>query len=103
MPLTVLTDDDVRTLLHSLDRTAIIKLQQSLADALHYYSAGEDDENSSCGAGYQPPRTQIKCKNGSTTLFMPGSSMDGIGIKVVTISEGNATQIRAPTFGSIDS
>jgi hypothetical protein len=46
MPLTILTDENVRVLLHSLTKRDILEMQQSLADALHYYStAVEDDDN----------------------------------------------------------
>jgi ornithine cyclodeaminase/alanine dehydrogenase-like protein (mu-crystallin family) len=89
MPLTVLGDDDVRLLLHSLDRDDIISLQQSLGDALHYYSAVDAETDNECAAGQQLARTQMIRKDGSTTLFMPGSSTDGIGIKVVTLTESS--------------
>jgi hypothetical protein len=87
MPLTVLSYEDVRLLLHSLDRDDIITLQQSLGDALHYYSSADAQADNECGASHQPSRTQMIRKDGSTTLFMPGSSMDGMGIKVVTLVE----------------
>ena len=46
MPLTILTDSDVRSLLHKLSKQDVLDLQQSLADGLHYYStATEEDSN----------------------------------------------------------
>lgn len=87
MPLTVLGDDDVRLLLHSLKREDILNLQQALGDALHYYSSGEAEAENQCSADMQPHRTQILRKDGSSTLFMPGMSNDGLGIKVVTLSD----------------
>ena len=87
MPLTVLTDQDVRTLLHSLTKTDILNIQQSLADALHYYSTAVEDDDNGCCASYQPKRTQLTRKDGSTTLFMPANSMDSMGVKIVTLSE----------------
>lgn len=82
-PLTVLTDEDVRAVLHSLTGEDIKTLQQSLADALHQYStAGEED---GCCSSYQPQRTALKRKDGSTTLFMPASSDTGLGVKIVTL------------------
>jgi ornithine cyclodeaminase/alanine dehydrogenase-like protein (mu-crystallin family) len=87
MPLTILTDEDVRILLHSLTRKDILDLQQSLADALHYYSTAVEEEDNGCCASYQPQRTSLKRKDGSTTLFMPANSNEGMGVKIVTLSE----------------
>ncbi|PNS16619.1 hypothetical protein CAC42_4583 [Sphaceloma murrayae] len=84
MPLTILTDGDVNTLLHSLVRDDILDLQQSLADALHFYSTSGEDN--SCCSSYQPMRTALKRRDGATTLFMPASAHTGVGIKVVTLS-----------------
>ncbi|OJD40397.1 nad-binding protein [Diplodia corticola] len=91
MPLTVLTDRDVKSLLHSLGRQDILDLQQSLGDALHYYSTATETE-SGCCATYQPQRTQLKRKDGSTTLFMPASSNDGLGVKIVTLPDPSASK-----------
>ncbi|KAF2130385.1 NAD(P)-binding protein [Dothidotthia symphoricarpi CBS 119687] len=87
MPLTILADSDVRALLHSLTKQDILDLQQSLADALHHYSTATVDDSNGCCAEYQPLRTTLKRNDGQTTLFMPASSEDGMGIKVVTLSE----------------
>ncbi|KAK4985304.1 hypothetical protein LTR50_006055 [Elasticomyces elasticus] len=84
MPLTILTDCDVRHLLLSFTREDILELQQSLADALHFYSSSTED-NGCCSAN-QPERTSLRRKGGSTTLFMPASSTDNMGVKVVTLS-----------------
>lgn len=82
-PLTVLSDEDVRNVLHSLTGADIKNIQQSLADALHQYSlAGEED---GCASAYQPQRTSLKRTDGSTTLFMPASSNSGLGVKIVTL------------------
>jgi hypothetical protein len=64
MPLTILTDQNVRTILHSLDREDIYEVQQSLADGLHYYSTAAEDNG--CCSSYQPMRTQLKRKDGGT-------------------------------------
>jgi hypothetical protein len=87
MPLTILTDKDVRTLLHSLTKNDILSIQQSLADALHYYSTAVEDDDNGCCASYQPKRTKLTRKDGSTTLFMPANSLDSMGVKIVTLSE----------------
>jgi ornithine cyclodeaminase/alanine dehydrogenase-like protein (mu-crystallin family) len=105
MPLTILTDDDVTNLLHSLERQDILDLQQSLADALHFYSSGDDDEqNNNCSASNQPERISMCRKDGSTTLFMPGSSADGMGFKVVTLAESTRQdENRAPNLDTTTS
>lgn len=84
--LTILTDADVHALLHSLTKQDIVDLQQSLADALHYYSTTTVEDSNGCCADYQPLRTSLKRSDGQTTLFMPASSEAGLGIKVVTLS-----------------
>ncbi|KAI9717171.1 MAG: hypothetical protein M1812_004919 [Candelaria pacifica] len=85
MPLTVLTDNDVRTLLRSLTKADIAIIQHSLAEALHAYSSGTQDDG--CCSMYQPERTSFALKDGSTTLFMPARTSDSTGMKIVTISE----------------
>ncbi|KAF2690191.1 NAD(P)-binding protein [Lentithecium fluviatile CBS 122367] len=86
MPLTILTDAEVRALLHALTKQDILDLQQSLADALHYYSTSTEDDANDCCSSYQPLRTALKRSDGQTTLFMPASSNDGFGVKIVTLS-----------------
>jgi len=89
MPLTVLGDQDVSRILHSFDRDDILELQQSLADALHWYSTSNDAND--CCSDFQPERTHLKRKDGSTTLFMPASGTTGQGVKVVTIVPPDAS------------
>jgi hypothetical protein len=79
MPLIVLTDADVRTLLSKLMRDDVEYLQNSLSRALHEYSTGTSLEG--CAAGNQPERTVIESHRGNTTLFMPSTSSTGIGMK----------------------
>ena len=85
MPLTVLSDSDVRTVLHSLDGDDIRDLQQNLADALHLYSTTDEDDQNGCGSSFQPLRTALKRNDHQTSLFMPASSNDGLGVKIVTL------------------
>lgn len=87
MPLTVLTDNDVKDLLMSLTRDDALMLQQNLAEALHSYSTG--DTNSPCCSSYQPARTVIK-KHGVTTLFMPASTGTSVGMKIVSLETPEA-------------
>ena len=90
MPLTILTDSNVRSLLHQLSKQDILDLQQSLADGLHYYSTATEEDSNACCSSYQPMRTALKRNDGQTTLFMPASSNDGIGFKVVTLATSDA-------------
>lgn len=95
MPLTVLGDRDVNRILHSFNRDDILELQQSLADALHWYSTSNDAND--CCSDYQPERTHLKRKDGSTTLFMPASGLTGQGVKVVSIVPPDETGLPALT------
>ncbi|KAL9115081.1 MAG: hypothetical protein Q9227_000875 [Pyrenula ochraceoflavens] len=90
MPLTVLTDSDVRDLLLKLEKDDILELQKSLGEALHEYSTGNQDTG--CCSSYQPQRTIVKRKNGNKHLFMPAISNDAVGMKIVSLAESSSTQ-----------
>ena len=85
MPLTILTDGDVRSLLHSLNREDILTLQHDLAEALHDYSTGTQESSGCCSAN-QPQRLSIPSGNGRTTLFMPARTGTTTGVKIVTLA-----------------
>lgn len=87
MPLTVLTDNNVKDLLMSLTKDDALMLQQNLCEALHSYSTG--DTNSPCCSSYQPARTVMK-KHGVTTLFMPASTGTSVGMKIVSLETPEA-------------
>jgi ornithine cyclodeaminase/alanine dehydrogenase-like protein (mu-crystallin family) len=98
MPLTVLTDSDVREILYSLNKDDIEDLQVNLAEALHSYSTG--DTNSPCCASFQPQRTVIK-KNGVTTLFMPASTGASVGMKIVSLEQPDSIEMsKKPSVAS---
>ena len=99
MPLTVLTDSDVRALLLTLDRDDILELQHNLAGAFHEYSTGNNDAG--CASDYQPHRTVITRKCGQTTLFMPASTGSTVGMKIVSL-RGDAPK-REPSITSTTS
>lgn len=88
MPLTILSGPQLRTLLHSLNRDEIVSLQQNLAEALREYSTGSQEKG--CSATYQPQRTAITRQNGCTTLFMPASTGQTLGIKMISLQDGGA-------------
>jgi ornithine cyclodeaminase/alanine dehydrogenase-like protein (mu-crystallin family) len=102
MPLTVLTDGDIREILLSLGKDEANELQTNLAEALHSYSTG--DTNSACCASYQPGRTQVK-KRGITTLFMPATTGDAVGMKIVSLEtpEGPPSKKSSISSHSTDS
>jgi ornithine cyclodeaminase/alanine dehydrogenase-like protein (mu-crystallin family) len=81
MSLTILTNTQVSSILHSLTLEQIQEFQTTLAEALHTYST-EASENSLI---HQPERTKITLNNGNTTLFMPSSNTETSGMKVVTL------------------
>lgn len=87
MPLTVLTEAQVRALLLSLSRDDVLSMQRTLAEALREYSTGNQDQG--CSASYQPQPTAITRKDGNMTLFMPASTGHTTGMKVVLL-EGDA-------------
>ena len=87
MPLTVLTDNDVKELLLKLTKKDIEEMHENLGEALHSYSTGDTNSNSSCCSSYQPARTKIR-RNGVTTLFMPASTGDAVGMKIVSLAGG---------------
>lgn len=75
MPLTILTDGEVRSLLLQLTKQDVLDLQQSLADGLHYYSTATEEDSNGCCSSYQPLRTSLKRNDGQTTLLMPVSNL----------------------------
>ncbi|GFF33136.1 hypothetical protein IFM58399_03437 [Aspergillus lentulus] len=88
MPLTVLSQAQLGSLLLSLNRDEVSSLQQSLAQALLDYSTGSQEQG--CAATYQPLRTAITRQNGCTTLFMPASTGRTIGMKMISLQDGGA-------------
>ncbi|KAJ9614535.1 hypothetical protein H2200_002672 [Cladophialophora chaetospira] len=97
MPLTVLTDSDVREILYSLTKEDVEELQTSLAEALHSYSTG--DTNSPCCSSFQPQRTVIQ-KNGVTTLFMPASTGTSVGMKIVSLEQPDVPMSKKSSVSS---
>lgn len=100
MPLTVLTDNNVKDLLMSLTKDDALMLQQNLCEALHSYSTG--DTNSPCCSSYQPARTVMK-KHGVTTLFMPASTGTSVGMKIVSLETPEAPIAKVSGSSTADS
>lgn len=100
MTLTILSDTDVRTLLHSLSVEDVSRLQQRLASALHEYSTGTQETSGGCSAN-QPPRTHVSTPDGQTTLFMPARTGETSGVKIVTLAPPAARSPSADKRGPL--
>lgn len=87
MPLTILSHSQLRSLLLSLTKEEIVGLQRKLAEALRQYSTGSQEDG--CSSSYQPQRTAITRANGCTTLFMPASTGETIGMKMISLQDGD--------------
>ncbi|MCJ1428471.1 hypothetical protein MMC29_006381, partial [Sticta canariensis] len=85
MTLTILSDSDTRSLLLSLTRPEIVRLQEALAESLHEYSTGSQ-ETCACASSNQPKRVSIPAPNQQTTLFMPASTSTSRGMKIITLN-----------------
>jgi ornithine cyclodeaminase/alanine dehydrogenase-like protein (mu-crystallin family) len=101
MPLTVLSAAQVRALLLSFSRDDILALQANLAEALREYSTGTHEQG--CSASYQPHRTAITGKDGTTTIFMPASTGKTTGVKILSaptsVDSGAAVKPGCTTIG----
>ena len=84
MTLTVLSDDQIRSLLENLTLSELHGFQAALAAALHEYSS------STCGQDgdapvHQPERISVQSKTtGATTLFMPSCNSTANAVKGTT-------------------
>ena len=80
MPLTILTDSNVKDLLDNLTVEDVESLQASMRQALHKYSTG--NQNDEACSMHQPVGTLLASeKHGTNTLFMPSKGSEGIGMK----------------------
>lgn len=80
MTFTVLSDDQVRAILESLNLDELEEFRHVLASALHEYSAGSGQSE---GSLYQQPHrvSTLHPVTKATTLFMPSCGPGGIGCK----------------------
>ncbi|KAH8599809.1 hypothetical protein B0O99DRAFT_610307 [Bisporella sp. PMI_857] len=95
-PLTVLTSSDIQDLLGDLNRDEIEHMQQSLRNALHEYSTGNQD-NPECFQNQQD-RMVTENDNGTTTLVMPARSSSGVSMKVVTLAPPEFLSVHRNAF-----
>ncbi|KAI5288928.1 hypothetical protein KEM54_004667 [Ascosphaera aggregata] len=82
MPLTILTHNDVKSVLLSLTIEQVLDLQSKLSDGLYDYSTGVGANLSN--PKFQPPRTVITHPDGLATVFMPASAGEHIGMRVMS-------------------
>ena len=102
MPLTILSDTDIHTLLLSLNRGDVAQLQHNLSEALHDYSTGTQETSVGCSAN-QPQRIAVPAANHQTTLFMPASTSTSRGIKIVTLAAAPVPSREPSISNSINS
>ena len=80
MTFTVLTDEEVRTLLEGLNVDDLEEFRHVLASALHEFSTNMQAEEE--GVYQQPHRTTtIHPGSHATTLYMPSCGPEGMGCK----------------------
>ena len=85
--LTILSAPDLHSLLLALTHDDITSMQRNIAEALREYSTGTPDQG--CSAAYQPRRTAITRRNGCTTLFMPATTGETLGIRMVSLQDND--------------
>ncbi|KAK1728420.1 UbiD family decarboxylase [Colletotrichum acutatum] len=91
MVLTVLTDDQIKTILADLTADEFDGFRKVISTALHEYST--NTHNIEDGTYHQPERVSTEnLKTGATTLYMPSVGPQGMGCKVVTLSSSKASQ-----------
>ncbi|XDG06024.1 hypothetical protein ABKA04_005639 [Annulohypoxylon sp. FPYF3050] len=89
MSLTILSDEQIRSLLENLSHEEAEGFIKTLRNALHEYSTGT--QSIADGVVHQPERASVHSNTtGATTLFMPSYSALGHAVKVVTLSSPSA-------------
>ncbi|EGX90959.1 NAD(P)-binding domain [Cordyceps militaris CM01] len=91
MTLTVLSDDQVSSILESLTLDELEEFRHVLASALHEFSTGSQVDGAD--AFQQPHRiTTQHPETKATTLYMPSCGPEGMGCKVVSLTTSAALQ-----------
>lgn len=85
MVLTVLTDDQIKTILADLTADEFDGFRKVISTALHEYST--NTHNIEDGTYHQPERVSTEnLKTGATTLYMPSVGPQGMGCKGKNLS-----------------
>ncbi|KAK7753248.1 hypothetical protein SLS62_004767 [Diatrype stigma] len=79
MSFTVLSDSDVKSLLAGLSTADATQLLDVLGQALVQYSCQDEQK-------YQPHRGVVARPDGQVSLFMPATTPETIGVKIVGVS-----------------
>ena len=82
MSFTILSDSDIKQILGALSPSDVSDLVQTLEQAMIQYSCKNEQQ-------YQPHRAVISRPGGQVTLFMPASTEQLVGVKIVGISPSN--------------
>ncbi|CAN8098440.1 unnamed protein product [Discula destructiva] len=94
MSLSILTDEQIKGLLESMNVEELESFYTDLKGALHDYSVGSQ----SCEDAdiHLPHRQSIHSSGtGATTLFMPSGSPAGLGVKVITLTPAQSAEQEA--------
>lgn len=83
MSFTVLSDSNVRQILANLSSSDVTGLVQTLEQALVRYSCNNEQQ-------YQPHRAVVSRPDGQVSLFMPATTEQLLGVKIVGISPTKA-------------
>jgi ornithine cyclodeaminase/alanine dehydrogenase-like protein (mu-crystallin family) len=78
MTFTILSDNDVKSILSSLTKDDVSKVADDFIQSLFQYSCHNESQ-------YQPERAVIK-RDAQSSLFMPATTPAHIGVKIVGIS-----------------
>ncbi|EOA82925.1 hypothetical protein ACJQWK_04681 [Exserohilum turcicum] len=82
MAFTVLTDHDVKQLLGDLTSNDTRELITGLQEILAAYSCQNEKQ-------FQPERAVVSRKNGKRSLFMPATTPQSVGVKIVGIADSS--------------
>ncbi|KAK4145227.1 Delta(1)-pyrroline-2-carboxylate reductase [Dichotomopilus funicola] len=92
MTLTVLTDDQIRSVLENLTPGELNGFRDALVSALREYSASSGKIPDEPTSVHQPERISVhSAATGATTLFMPSCNSAGHGVKVVSLTSASTT------------
>lgn len=89
MAFTVLSDSDIKSLFSNLKPTDVEGLAQDLIEALIQYSCQNEGQ-------YQPHRAHVTRSDGQVSLFMPATTPQNIGVKIVGVAPSEEPKERRP-------
>jgi phosphoribosylformylglycinamidine synthase len=94
MPFTILSDTDIKDLLYNLSLRDVSRLAEDLNYALAQYSTANE-------IPYQPHRTAITRPDGQVSLFMPATTPQSIGVKIVGVAPSQNLKAGEPGLKSV--